>query len=282
MKLLLIEAPVDRPASMGDELRAMGYAVDEADDALQAVERAGLGDYDVILLDMTLPRDESLPILHEIRESNREVTILVLSDRDQIHDRVTALIQGADDFLVKPVSVAGLHARIRQLTTDGIDRQADKEIVKRPARKRQPNFRIGELLRFCESGDLELVISETPMAALLKRIEAGLEATALARGVDLLLPQSRLPTLLTDARWMEQLLANLIFNVMVHGKRGNCVELKVSSNCENCRIDIETGIGLAGDLSQAMQFARHMNLRIDQAVFDTDRFRISIGGIKIR
>jgi len=281
MELLLIEASVDGAASLVDELRAFGHAVDRVADGQRAVDAAARGAYDVIVLDLTLPRDESLPVLHQIREANREVHILVLSSRDQIHDRVTALIQGADDFVVKPVSAATLHARIQRLRGSDAEALSMTLRARRP-RGGRPDFRIGELLRFCEAGELELVISETPLAELLRRLEAGLAATALARGVNLLLPQYRLPTLLVDVRWMEQLLSSLIFKAMIHGKRGSCIELRVSSNCEHCRIDIETDGGFACDLSLARRFARHMQLRVEQIAVDAARFRIAIDGIKIR
>lgn len=279
MKLLLIEA-ADRPASTGGELRDLGYTVDLVADGRQAVERATQGDYEVVILDLLLPRDQSLPILHEIRETSCDVKILVLSDREQIHDRVTALIQGADDFLVKPVGAAELHARIRQLSSEASGPRALG--MRRAPRGGEPDFRIGELLRGCELGDIELVISEVPLAALLRRISGGLEGTALARGVNLLLPQSPLPTLLVDAGWMQQLLASLLFDALVHARRGSCVELRVDSDRESCRIDIETGRGNGCDLSLARRFARHLNLQVDCAGPAAESVRVSIGGIKIR
>jgi DNA-binding response OmpR family regulator len=62
-----------------------------------------------------LPTEFSLLVLPEIREFNRDVEILILSARDQFRDRVTALIQGADDYLVKPFSFDELYARIDEL-----------------------------------------------------------------------------------------------------------------------------------------------------------------------
>ena len=233
--------------------------------------------------DLTLPRDESLQILHEIRETNREVSILVLTANEQIHDRVTALIQGADDFLVTPITAVDIHARIQQLPTAGSNRQpaADRG-GQRSVPAGQPDFRIGELLRDCQQGEIEMVISEVSLTALLNRIQSGLEATALARGVYLLLPQDSLPTLLVDAGWMQHLLANLLFNALVNGKPGSCVELRVSSNRETCRIDIEAAHGCGRDLSLARRFARQLNLRIDSSGMRGEQARVSIRGIKIR
>lgn len=283
MKLLLIETAADHPTSVDGDLRALGFAVDRVADARTAIDLAVKSDYDVILLDLTLPRDESLQILHEIREADHEVIILVLTGSEQIHDRVTALIQGADDFLVTPVAAVDLQARIRQLSGADSNRQSTAERGRqRSVLAGQPDIRIGELLRDCEQGTIELVISEVPLAALLNRIQSGLESTALARGVYLLLPQHSLPTLLVDAGWMQHLLANLLFNALVNGKPGNCVELRVSSNRESCRIDIESGHGFGRDLSIARVFARQLNLRIDSSGTRGGQGRVSIRGIKIR
>lgn len=280
MKLLLIDTDAARAAYLGGELREFGYAVDRVVDGRRALERAVHGDYDVIVLDLTLPRDECLPILHEIRETDRDVAILVLSDGDQVHDRVTALIQGADDFLVKPVTAGELHARLRRLPTGDAGRPVAGR--QRLAPVEPLNFRLGELLRYCEQGEIELVISEVPLAALLQRINAALEATAVARDVCLLLPRQPLPTLLIDAGWMQQLLASLLFNALLHGKPGSCVELRVDDNVDNCRIDIESACGLDRDLPLARRLARQLNLRVASGATRGGLLRVSIDGIKIR
>ena len=71
--------------------------------------------FDVVILDLMLPKESSLLVLHEIRELDGNVEILILPSSEQIHDRVTALIQGADDYLVQPFSVDDLHAGIQSL-----------------------------------------------------------------------------------------------------------------------------------------------------------------------
>ena len=94
MKVLVIEDSARLQTSLGSGLRALGYAVDVVADSTRAIDCASQRDYDIIILDLMLPKDSSLLVLHEIRELNRDVEILILSARDQIHDRVTALIQG--------------------------------------------------------------------------------------------------------------------------------------------------------------------------------------------
>lgn len=282
MKLLLIEDPLNSAAPLAPGLRSLGYAVDQCVDVKRAIECAARGECDIVILDLVLPCDTGLMVLNEVRESNREVDILVLSTRDQIRDRVTALIQGADDYLVKPVSCAELDARIRHLSGAGYGSESSRPAVKTGvSRSGRPDFRIGDLLQFCEAGDIELVISEVRLAGLLRRIVSGLEATALARGVSLVVPESQLPTLLVDASWMEQLLVNLIFKAITCSRSGSLVELQVNSNCEYCRIDIEFSGAPDCDLALVERFARHLNLRVDSSRRGAGRFRVGIGQIRI-
>jgi DNA-binding response OmpR family regulator len=282
MKLLLIEDPVNAAESLGAGLCELGYDVDLCVDGKDAIERAAGTEYDAIVLDLLLPRDASLMVLHEIRETNGEVDILILSTREQIRDRVTALIQGADDYLVKPVSCGELDARIRLLTGAGNGRSPGRR-ARAPgdSRSGHPDLRIPDLLQFCEAGEIELVISEVRLAALLERIAGSLEATARDRGVSLVLPAARLPTLLVDGKWMEQLLVNLIFGAITRSRAGSRVELKVSCNCEYCRIDIECSDAPACDLTSIKRFARHLNLEVLGGEPEMDPYRVGIARIRI-
>lgn len=115
MKVLVVEDSANQMASPGTELKEFGYTVDIVGDAAAAIKNVSNHDYDIIILDLMLPKESSMPILHEIRELDREVEILILSKGDQIHDRVTALIQGADDYMVHPFSSIDLHNRIQSL-----------------------------------------------------------------------------------------------------------------------------------------------------------------------
>jgi DNA-binding response OmpR family regulator len=115
MKALVVENSTNLLTSLVAELQEFGYVVDIAADAGEAITYAAAGDYDIIILDLMVPIESSLLVLHEIRELDREIEILILSTQDQIHDRVTALIQGADDYLVHPFSLDDLHSRIQSL-----------------------------------------------------------------------------------------------------------------------------------------------------------------------
>lgn len=115
MKVLVVEDSAKPLTSLSAELEEFGYLVDVADDAATAISYVSERSYDIIIIDLMLPRESSLLVLHEIRELDREVEILILSTQNQIHDRVTALIQGADDYMVHPFSINDLHDRIQSL-----------------------------------------------------------------------------------------------------------------------------------------------------------------------
>ena len=115
MKLLVVEDSQKLQKSLKAGLRQLGYAVDIASDGEEALRFALSYDYDVIVLDLMLPKKSGLEVLREIRQSSRTPEILILSARDQTQDRVLGLEQGADDYLTKPFAFDELHARIQAL-----------------------------------------------------------------------------------------------------------------------------------------------------------------------
>ena len=284
MKVLVIEDSARLQTSLGAGLRAFGYVVDVVADSTRAIEFASRRDYDIIILDLMLPKDSSLLVLHEIRELNRDVEILILSARDQIHDRVTALIQGADDYLVKPFSFDELHARIQEL----VRRKANQQIPVvecQHSGKPQRYFDglIGSLLHLCGNGDgdIELVISEVKLADLLQRVVEPLEGIAAEKEVELRLPTEKLPSLLVDAKWMEHLLANLIFDATSHCPAGSEIRIRVQGAGDRCRIELETPVDEVFDLSLVQSYASHLQLEIDSRISADNRFCVSISNLKI-
>ncbi len=115
MKILVVEDSKKLQKSLRAGLRRLGYAVDVAADGEEGTAFAIHGEYDVIVLDLMLPRKSGLDVLRDIRASKRNTEVLILSARDQTRDRIAGLQQGADDYLVKPFSFDELHARIQAL-----------------------------------------------------------------------------------------------------------------------------------------------------------------------
>ena len=115
MKLLIIEDSKTLRRSLGAGLRKMGYAVDLVGDGAEGFDYARLNAYDVIVLDLMLPKMDGFTVLQRLRALGKETHILILSARDQVEDRIRGLTLGADDYMAKPFSFDELCARIQTL-----------------------------------------------------------------------------------------------------------------------------------------------------------------------
>jgi DNA-binding response OmpR family regulator len=115
MRVLLVEDNRRLSNSLKASLADDGYAVDVAYDGVEGQELAEMTPYDVIILDIMLPRRDGLDVCRELRNQRINIPILMLTARDAIEDRVKGLDSGADDYLVKPFAIDELHARLRAL-----------------------------------------------------------------------------------------------------------------------------------------------------------------------
>ena len=91
------------------------YMVDTAADGEEALDRIFDQDFDLIILDIMLPKKDGLTVLWEIRQAKIQTPVLLLTARGEIDDKIKGLDQGADDYLAKPFSTAELLARVRAL-----------------------------------------------------------------------------------------------------------------------------------------------------------------------
>ena len=115
MRLLVVEDEPDLAATLRKSLVEEGFAVDVVSDGREALWQAESAPYDVIILDLMLPRLSGVEILQRLRASGSRVPVLVLTARDGSADKISALNTGADDYLTKPFSFAELLARVRAL-----------------------------------------------------------------------------------------------------------------------------------------------------------------------
>lgn len=115
MRILIAEDDGSLASFVKKGLEAEHYAVDVAADGEQARAVAGEFDYDLLILDLNLPRLDGVSILRAVRARKPSVPILILTARTKVEDRVQCLDLGADDFLGKPFSFSELSARIRAL-----------------------------------------------------------------------------------------------------------------------------------------------------------------------
>ena len=115
MRILLVEDQKDAAEILRQGLREQGFAVDIARDGEEADFKASVNCYDLIVLDLMLPRKSGFDFCRELRASGNSVPVLVLSARDAVEDRIRGLDLGADDYMVKPFEYVELLARIRGL-----------------------------------------------------------------------------------------------------------------------------------------------------------------------
>jgi two-component system response regulator QseB len=124
VRILIVEDDLMIGSSLARGLKDEGYAVDWLRDGMQA--EAALqdptNDFQLLLLDLGLPQTDGMELLRGLRKSGNNISVLILTARDGLADRVEGLDQGADDFLVKPFEFAELKARIRALARRHVGR----------------------------------------------------------------------------------------------------------------------------------------------------------------
>lgn len=135
MRVLIVEDEVRLASTLQDLLELNGYTADICHDGEAGLDNALSGIYDVMLLDVMLPRLDGFTVLRRLRESGNAIPVLMLTARSEVSDRVEGLDRGADYYLTKPFEPRELLACIRALT------------------RRQPELRSTDLLEF---GDLSL------------------------------------------------------------------------------------------------------------------------------
>jgi two-component system OmpR family response regulator len=165
MKILVIEDEPRLQRNLAKALREEGYAVDTAGDGADGLFKAETYDYDLIVLDVMLPRLDGWELLARLRKT-KSTPVLMLTARDAHADRVRGLDTGADDYLVKPFDLAELLARIRAL-------------IRRSANRPTNTIEIGEVVLDTRARAVARAGNSIPMTA---REFAILEYLALHRG----------------------------------------------------------------------------------------------------
>lgn len=115
MRILVVEDEPKLNKGLVEGLQKRGYAVDFAFDGEEGEKLALWNSYDVIILDIMLPKRDGREVCRTVRTKGKTTPILFLTAKDTIEDKVAGLNDGADDYLVKPFSFDELHARIRAL-----------------------------------------------------------------------------------------------------------------------------------------------------------------------
>ena len=116
MRILIVEDSRRLRQSLEAGLRRSGYAIDSAADGEEGYAAARSGKYDVIILDLMLPKLTGLEVLQRLKQNKVDSHILILTAKDAVEDRVLGLQSGADDYMVKPFSFDEMVARVQALT----------------------------------------------------------------------------------------------------------------------------------------------------------------------
>ena len=118
MRVLLVEDDAELGSGVTASLKREHYAVDWVTDGSSAATALTTGTYDLVILDLGLPKLSGLQVLRQLRAGNelqKSVPVLITTAMDSVSDRVDGLDAGADDYLVKPFALDELHARVRAL-----------------------------------------------------------------------------------------------------------------------------------------------------------------------
>jgi len=158
VRVLIVEDEPKLASLLRKGLTAQGLAADIASDPDDAMWMATATAYDVITLDVMLPDTDGFTLCREFRRNGVTTPVLMITALDTIHDRVTGLDSGADDYLAKPFSFAELLARLRAL-------------VRRPREVRMPVLTVGELqldpaTRTVHRGDVQIELTRKEFAML--------------------------------------------------------------------------------------------------------------------
>ncbi len=142
MRILLIEDQRDIAANIWDYLEHRGFVMDHTVDGASGLRMALDGDYDVIVLDLGLPKLDGLDLCRALRAAKRDTPVLMLTARDTLNDKLVGFAEGADDYVVKPFAMKEVEARIRALYRRG--RQLQGQTLRLADLTLDPDKRVAE------------------------------------------------------------------------------------------------------------------------------------------
>jgi len=130
MKILVVDDEPDLLEQLRELLTSQKYDVDTADDGESALDKLFDNLYDLIILDIMLPKVDGLSVLREIRKAKVKTPVLMLTTKGAVEDKIKGLDYGADDYLAKPFAMAELMARIRSLLRRASDHRDPRLAVR--------------------------------------------------------------------------------------------------------------------------------------------------------
>ena len=143
MKILIVEDEPDLRETIRISLVKEHFVVETAADYFSALDKVNDYDYDCILLDIMLPGGSGLDLLRELKRLRRSDSVLIISAKDSLDDKVEGLELGADDYLTKPFHLAELNARV-------------KSVIRRRQAKGDVSITMGNLLLYSDKRQVEV------------------------------------------------------------------------------------------------------------------------------
>lgn len=125
MKVLIVEDEAKTVAFLKKGFSEEGYAVDTAENGIDGMHLATTGSYDLVVLDVMMPKRDGWEVLQEIRKRDQNQPVIMLTALDSVPHRVRGLELGADDYLVKPFAFSELNARARNIMRRGSSRVSE-------------------------------------------------------------------------------------------------------------------------------------------------------------
>ena len=130
MRILVVEDNLRLADTLADALRAENYMVDIANDGLQGYEDAASGIYDILILDLMLPKMNGYEVLSSLRSDGNHIPVLILSARSELDDKLQGFRVGADDYVTKPFEIEELLMRIQAITRRRISQDIDMQFLR--------------------------------------------------------------------------------------------------------------------------------------------------------
>lgn len=130
MRILVVEDNLCLADTLADALRAENYMVDIANDGLQGYEDAASGIYDILILDLMLPKMNGYEVLSSLRSDGNHIPVLILSARSELDDKLQGFRVGADDYVTKPFEIEELIMRIQAITRRRISQEIDMQFLR--------------------------------------------------------------------------------------------------------------------------------------------------------
>lgn len=161
MKILIVEDDTRLAQALGHILEENHYDVDTVGDGATGLEWASSGIYDVIILDVMLPKMNGFDVVAELRRNGTSTPVLLLTARDAVSDKITGLDSGADDYMTKPFSPAELMAHLRMLT------RRQGEVVFEKLEFADLSLQLDSLELSCGDKTIHLSVKEFSIAKIL-------------------------------------------------------------------------------------------------------------------